>query len=131
MRPIVIGLIFLHACGSGTGPDQVAKRFVKHYYVETNLTEASHDCDGLALQKVKNSQTLVSGQIIDQGTRRPKIFYDLLEAKGGSTESSEEATYLFRVTIQPPDFPEMVRNTSLKLRRRESGWKVTQFSDYE
>lgn len=120
-------LLAFVACTSRPPSEKVAREFVESYYVETDLKRAEAVTDGLAQEKIRTSLALVEGQSINEGTRRPTISYDLLESRieGG------EASYEFRVTIQPPDFPTLQKKSRVKLREREGVWKVTQFSDYD
>ena len=97
------------------------------YYVAADLKAAAAAADGLALEKVRSSQRLTEGQAMDRSARHPDITYRLLEGHRGEGEGE----YLFRVEIHPPDFHRIVKRSQLKVREREGGWKVTQFTDYE
>lgn len=115
------------SCASRPPSEKVAREFIESYYVETDLKRAELVTEGLAQEKIRTSLALVEGQSINEGTRRPTISYDLLQSQieGG------EASYQFRVTIKPPDFPTLQKKSRIKLREREGVWKVTQFSDYD
>lgn len=108
--------------------EQVARRFMEHYYVKADLKSVVEVSDGYALERVRESLRLTEGQGIDRTTHRPKISYRLVN----SSQDGLQATYLFEVLIEPEKVKAITRKTRLKLREREAGkWKVTQFSDHE
>lgn len=128
-RWATIGVVFLLACAAEKTPsEKVASQFMDHYYVRTDLQKAQEDCDGLARQKVEESIRLTEGQLVDVTTRRPKIFYKLLESR----IDGPEASYLYEVEIRPDGMKELRRKTRLRARERGEGvWKITQFSDQD
>lgn len=117
------------ACQAAPLPsEQAARRFMQHYYVDTDLRQALSDADGYAREKIHGSVKLTEGQTIDASAHRPKISVSLLE----STVEGPEASYLFQVEVRPEKMNAIRKKTLLKVREREGGaWKVTQFVDFE
>ena len=101
------------------------RQFMQSYYVAADLTAAAGLSDGPALDKVNASRGLTQGYPIDGSTHHPEIAFDLVRGAA----DADEAEYLFRVTIRPDRFPRIEKQARLKLRRRDAGWMVTQFSE--
>ena len=112
--------------------EQVARRFRDHYYVKTDLKLVAEECDGYALERVRESLRLTDRQVVDRTTHRPKISYHLVNSSLKGLGEGPEATYLFEVLIEPEKVKAITKKTRLKLRERKDGkWKVTQFSDHD
>ncbi|MBI2981277.1 MAG: hypothetical protein HYY44_03095 [Deltaproteobacteria bacterium] len=97
------------------------------YYVTADLQKAVPLASGLALEKIQSSLRLREGQAIDESTHRPRVSFKKTEGQ----VNGDEAVYLFLVTIAPPDFQPIKKQSRLRIRLQEGAWKVTQFSDQD
>ncbi len=116
---------------SGCGRDlQTAKgvveEFIDQHYVYINLKNAKEFCVGLALQKINEEIRLTAGQVIDASTRKPKIYYRILEERVGG----QQASFLYEGTIQMEDAPEFTRRWLIRARKEGAQWHVSNFKEY-
>ncbi len=120
---------FLLSCGGSKHPSSaVARDFMEAYYVKADLSAASSLSEGLALEKVKSSETLRQGLTIDASAHQPRVSFKLLEGK----VEEATATYLYRIEIKPKEAVVIRKKTLLRIREKPVGsWKVTQFTDLE
>lgn len=121
-------LIFtLGACGRDLQTARgVVEEFVDHHYVYIDLKKARQYCVGLALHKINEEIRLTTGQTIDASTRKPKIYYRLLERK----EAEQRASFLYEGTIRAPDAPEFTRRWQIFARKEGGQWRVSNFTEY-
>jgi hypothetical protein len=126
---LFLSFVVILCCQAAKSPsEKVARQFMDHYYVETNLPLALEDTDGYAMEKIRKSVQLTEGQVLDASAHRPKITYNLLESRIGG----DEADFLFQVVIEPKKMSPIRKKTLVKIRQRKEGeWKVTQFSDHD
>jgi len=116
---------------SGCGKDLqtargVVEEFIDQHYVHINLKKAKEFCIGLALHKVNEEIRLTAGQVIDASTRKPKIYYRLLEEKVGK----QRASFIYKGTIRVQDAPEFTRRWLIIARKENGAWRVSNFKEY-
>jgi len=81
---------------------------------------------GLALRKINEEIRLTAGQIIDESTRKPKIYYRLLNEKVGS----ERASFLYEGTIRVEEDDDLQRRWLIRAKKEGAQWRVSNYSDY-
>ena len=118
-------LLLIVSCAPRHPAEVQARQFMQSYYVAADLPAGAGLSDRPALDKVNASRGLTQGYPIDGSTHHPEIAFDLVRGAA----DADEAEYLFRVTIRPDRFPRIEKQARLKLRRRDAGWMVTQFSE--
>jgi len=116
---------------SGCGKDLqtargVVEEFIDQHYVHINLKKAKEFSVGLALHKINEEIRLTDGQVIDASTRKPKIYYRLLEEKVGK----QRASFLYQGTIRAQDAPEFTRRWLIIARQENGAWRVSNFKEY-
>jgi len=116
---------------SGCGKDLqtargVVEEFIDQHYVAINLKKAKEFCVGLALHKVNEEIRLTAGQVIDSSTRKPKIYYRLLEEKVGK----QRASFIYQGTIRAEGAPEFTRRWLIIARQENGAWRVSNFKEY-
>lgn len=104
----------------------VVEEFVDQHYVYIDLETAKQYCVGLALHKINEEIRLTAGQVIDASTRKPKIYYRLLERK----EEEQRASFLYEGTIRAQDAPEFTRRWLIIARKEGGQWRVSNFTEY-
>jgi hypothetical protein len=107
-------------------PRGTAERFLDAHYVRIDLPAALDLTVGLARQKVEQEMRLVAGQVIDDTTRKPTVYYRLLEER---PDGERAATYLYRGTISVADADDFQRRWLVTVRAGEGGWRVTNFEE--
>ncbi len=128
---IVQVLCILILAISGCGKDLqtargVVEEFIDQHYVYINLKKAKEFCVGLALHKINEEIRLTDGQVIDASTRKPKIYYRLLEEKVGK----QRASFIYQGTIRAEDAPEFTRRWLIIARQEDGAWRVSNFKEY-
>jgi len=128
MTLFLCALIFtLGACGRDLQTAKgVVEEFVDQHYVYIDLKAAKQYCIGLALYKINEEIRLTAGQVIDASTRKPKIYYRLLESK----EEEQRASFLYEGTIRAQDTPEFTRRWLIIARKEGGQWRVSNFTEY-
>jgi outer membrane lipopolysaccharide assembly protein LptE/RlpB len=128
MTLFLCALIFtLGACNRDLQTAQgIVEEFVDQHYVYIDLETAKQYCVGLALHKINEEIRLTAGQVIDASTRKPKIYYRLLERK----EEERQASFLFEGTIRAQDTPEFTRRWLIIARKEGGQWRVSNFTEY-
>lgn len=121
-------LLALVGCeGEGdTTPQGAAEAFIDRHYVEIDLAKAREFTAGLARSKIDEELRLTSGQAIDAGTRKPRIYYTLLQRR----ESGGRTAFLYELTIRPDGGGEFTRKLMIRVRREETGWRVSNYMEY-
>ncbi len=104
----------------------VVEEFVDQHYVYIDLKVAKQYCVGLALHKINEEIRLTAGQVIDTSTRKPKIYYRLIERK----EEEQRASFLYEGTIRAQDAPEFTRRWLIIARKEGGQWRVSNFTEY-
>ena len=131
IRRGVLCAALLLACvgckGDGdTTPRGVAEVFLDWHYVEIDLPRSREFTVGLARSKVDEQIRLTSGFAIDAGTRKPRVYYKLLERR----EAGGRIAFVYRLTIRPEDAGEFYRRLLIRVREEESGWRVSNYTEY-
>ena len=116
---------------SGCGKDLqtargVVEEFIDQHYVYINLKKAKEFCVGLALHKINEEIRLTAGQVIDASTRKPKVYYRLLEEKVGK----QRASFIYQGTIRAQDAPEFTRRWLIIARQENGAWRVSNFKEF-
>jgi len=121
-------LVALVGCrGDGdTTPRGVAETFLDWHYVEIDLPKSREYTVGLARSKVDDQIRLTSGHAIDAGTRKPRVYYKLLEQR----EAKGRTAFLYRLTIRPEGTGEFSRKLLIRVRKEEPGWRVSNYMEY-
>ena len=120
-------LAFVGCKGDGdTTPRGVAEVFLDRHYVEIDLPRSREYTVGLARRKVDDQIRLTSGHAIDAGTRKPRVYYKLLERR----DAGGRAAFVYRLTIRPEGAGEFSRKLIIRVRREEAGWRVSNYMEY-
>ena len=124
---LLASIIILTGCGKDLQTARgVVEEFVDQHYVHINLKKAKEFCVGLALHKINEEIRLTAGQVIDASTRKPKIYYRLLEEKVGKGRAS----FIYQGTIRAQDAPEFTRRWLIIARQENGAWRVSNFKEY-
>ena len=121
-------LLALAGCqGEGdTTPQGAAEAFMDRHYVEIDLAKARELTVGLARNKLEEELRLTSGQAIDAGTRKPRVYYKLMQRR----ESRGRTAFVYKLTIRPDGGGEFTRKLMIRVRREEAGWRVSNYMEY-
>ena len=120
-------LAFVGCKGGGdTTPQGVAEVFLDWHYVEIDLPRSREYTVGLARSKVDEQIRLTSGHAIDAGTRKPRVYYKLLERR----DAGSGTAFVYRLTIRPEGAGEFSRKLMIRVRKEESGWRVSNYMEY-
>jgi hypothetical protein len=109
-----------------TSPRGAAERFLDAHYVAIDLKAALPLTTGLARSKVEREQALVSGVEIDETTRKPQVWYKLLEERPIGDDGVQ---FLYRGTMHPEDAERFERRWLVTVRRETPGWIVSNFEE--
>ncbi len=107
-------------------PQGAAEAFMDRHYVEIDLARAREFTVGLARSKVDEALRLTSGQAVDAGTRKPRVYYKLLERR----ESGGRTAFVYELRIRPEGAGEFTRRLMIRVRREEAGWRVSNYMEY-
>ncbi len=94
--------------------------------MSTSILESKEFCVGLALHKVNEEIRLTAGQVIDDSTRKPKIYYRLL----GEKVTEQRASFIYKGTIRVEDAPEFTRRWLIIARKENGAWRVSNFKEF-
>ncbi len=125
----VLCILFLALSGCGKDLQTargVVEEFIDQHYVHINLEKAKDYCVGLALHKINEEIRLTAGQVIDASTRKPKVYYRLLEKKVGK----QRASFIYQGTIRVEDAPEFTRRWLIIARQENGAWRVSNFKEF-
>ncbi len=129
-RGVLCAVLLLACVGcksdGDTTPRGVAEVFLDRHYVEIDLPGSREFTAGLARSKVDEQIRLTSGFAIDAGTRKPRVYYKLLERR----EAGGRIAFVYRLTIRPEDAGEFSRKLLIRVREEESGWRVSNYMEY-
>lgn len=104
----------------------VVEEFLDQHYVEIDLIKSKEYTTGLAREKIDDQIRLTQGQAIDESTRKPRVYYTLLERR----QSRTGVSFLYELTIRPDDAAEFRRRVRLNARQVGSNWRVSNFIEY-
>ena len=107
-------------------PRGTAELFLDAHYVRIDLAATLPFTSGLARQKVEDEIRLVSGQQIDETTRKPSVHYKLLEEH---PDGDAAVNYLYRGTITVEDADRFERRWLVTVRQADGGWRVTNYQE--
>ncbi|MDE0028368.1 MAG: hypothetical protein OXU42_03060 [Deltaproteobacteria bacterium] len=107
-------------------PQGAAEAFIDRHYVEIDLLKARELTAGLARSKLDEELRLTSGQAIDVGTRKPRIYYKLLQRR----ESRGRTAFVYELTIRPDGGGEFTRKLMIRVRKEQAGWRVSNYMEY-
>lgn len=103
------------------------EEFVDLHYVDMNLSKARQHCIGLALKKIDEEIRLTQGQPVDASTRKPSVYYKLLEKRQGPASVS----FLYQGTVRPADASVFVKRWLITARPINGVWKISNFADFD
>lgn len=103
-----------------------AEAFLDRHYVEIDLPGSRDYTVGLARRKVDERIRLTSGHSIDAGTRKPRVYYSLLERR----EAGEGAAFVYDLAVRPEGADEFHRRILVRVRREGPGWRVSNYVEY-
>ncbi len=121
-------LLAMAGCGSegDTTAQGAAEAFLDWHYVEIDLPRSREYTVGLARSKVDEQIRLTAGQAIDAGTRKPRVYYKLVEQR----EARGRTAFLYELTIRTEDAGEFSRRLLIRVRKEEAGWRVSNYMEY-
>jgi hypothetical protein len=124
-----LALVALAACHADPASNQgVAERFLDAHYVRIDLAAAQALTTGVAQKKVEEERRLVAGQEIDESTRKPSVYYRLLEEHPDGLDRSR---MVYRATFSASGTSDIERRILLVLRRDDGVWRVANFEEFE
>jgi hypothetical protein len=125
---LVASALLLPGCRSDPStPRGTAELFLDAHYVRIDLPAALPFTTGVARQKVEDEIRLVSGQTIDETTRKPTVHYKLLEEH---PDGDRAVNYLYHGSIAVEDADRFERRWLVTVRRADDGWRVTNYQEF-
>jgi hypothetical protein len=122
-----LALLFATGCRPDPAtPQGTAEGFLDAHYVRIDLPRALPFTSGLARRKVEEEMRLITGQAIDESTRKPTVHYRLLEERPDG-DAAVSFLYLGSITVEDADRFE--RRWLLTVRREPEGWRVTNYQE--
>jgi hypothetical protein len=126
---LTLGLLVFPACQPDPHSARgVAEGFLDAHYVEINLPAAKAYCTGLALSRVEEEIRLTAGQPIDESTRKPQVYYRLLEER---QRGEKGVSFLYEATITVEGAGQFKKKVLLTLRQGDEGWRVANYSEFD
>lgn len=129
-RGVLCAALLLAFAGCKGGGDATARgaaeAFMDRHYVEVDLPRSREYTTGLARSKVDKQIRLTAGQAIDAGTRRPRVYYKLLEER----EAGGRIAFVYQLTIRPEGAGEFSRRLMIRVRKEDAGWRVSNYMEY-
>ena len=121
-------LLALVGCGGegDTTAQGAAEAFVDRHYVEVDLPGSREYTTGLARSKVDERIRMTAGHSIDAGTRKPRVYYKLLEKR----EAGGRVAFVYQLTIRPEGAGELSRRVLIRVRKEDAGWRVSNYMEY-
>ena len=107
-------------------PRGAAERFLDAHYVAIDLAAALPLTSGLARAKVERERALVGGVVIDESTRKPQVWYRLLEERPLGDDGVQ---FLYRGTLSPEGIERFERRWLVTVRREPPGWIVSNYEE--
>jgi hypothetical protein len=126
---LAVGSLVLAAGSCRPDPESprgAAERFLDAHYVAIDLDASLPFTTGLARAKVERERTLVLGVPADETTRKPQVWYTLLEERG---EPADAVQFLYEGTVSPEGVERFQRRWLLTVRREEGGWLVSNYEE--
>jgi len=124
---VLVGLLTGMGCERDLSTSQgVVEEFLDQHYVSIDLNKSKDYTIGLARKKVDDEIRLTAGLVIDAATRKPRVYYELVEKR----ESRGRLSYLYELTIRPEDADELTRRVLIRVQQHQGGWRVSNFLEY-
>jgi hypothetical protein len=124
---LLVAIVLVAGCKPANTPRAVVDRFIEAHYIAINLKSSERWCTGLALEKLRQEETLTAGQAIDDETRKPTVHYKLEQQRDGQ----DRVMYLFLATIDVPDGGSFDKKWMITARKEGPIWKVSNFNEYD
>ena len=126
-RALCVVLLLAGCEGAGDATARgAAEAFLDRHYVEIDLPGSRDYTVGLARRKVDERIRLTAGHSIDTGTRKPRVYYRLLERR----EAGGGAAFVYELTVRPEGADEFRRRILVRVRREGPGWRVSNYVEY-
>jgi len=131
VAPKCAGFLALALLLAGCHPDPgsprgAAERFLDAHYVAIDLAAALPLTTGLARAKVERERALVGEQAIDDTTRKPQVWYRLLEER---PLAGDGVQFLYLGTLSPEGAERFDRRWLVTVRRDANAWIVANFEE--
>lgn len=127
-------VVVLHMVGVFAGcaspadtPRGTAERFLDAHYVEINLPVARSYTSGLAREKIDDEARLTRGQVIDAGTRMPRVHYRLVEER---PRDDAVVSFVYDAEFRVDGAETVHRKLQLTVRHDGTDWRVTNYQEY-
>lgn len=130
---VVWGLVGVLALVAGAcRPDPAsargaAERFLDAHYVAIDLDAALPLTTGLAHAKVERERALTAGVPADDTTRKPQVWYRLLEERASGADATVQL--LYQGTVSPEGVDRFERRWLLTVRQEPGGWIVSNYEE--
>ena len=122
-------LALVASCQQHDDAMRAAQNFTDQHYVAIDLAAAKQFTTGLATVKLEEEEQLVAGHAIDEGTAKPRVSYKLLERR---PEGDDRVSFLFQGEARGQDSDDVFsRKWLITVKRDESGWKVSNFHEFD
>lgn len=105
-----------------------AERFLDAHYVRIDRPTAEAIATGVASKKLADERRLVEGQMIDEATRLPNVYYRLEEER---PDGEARSRLIYRVTFAVDGADTFDRRVLVLLRREADSWRVANFEEFE
>ena len=131
LRVLILLLLVFGLGACQPDPDSargIAERFLDAHYVSIDLQAAKAYCAGLALRRLEDEIRLTAGHSIDESTRQPQVYYQLLEER---RRAKNKASLLYEATIVVEGAGQFQKKILLTLRNRGEGWRVTNYNEFD
>jgi len=107
-------------------PRGAAERFLDAHYVSIDLDASLPLTTGLARAKVERERTLVAGFPADEATRKPQVWYRLLEERD---DRADAVQFLYEGTVSPEGVERFQQRWLLTMREESGGWLVSNYEE--
>lgn len=122
-----LAVLVLAACRpDAASPRGAAERFLDAHYVTIDLDATVPLTSGLARAKVERERRLVDGILADEATRKPQVWYRLLEERPSGDDAVQ---FLYRGTVSPEGIERFDRRWLVTVRREPAGWVVSNYEE--
>lgn len=128
-RRVALSLVLLLAAAcrpDPASPRGAAERFLDAHYVAIDLAGALPLTTGLARAKVERERALVGDVAIDEATRKPQVWYRLLEERPLGGDATQ---FLYLGTLRAEGVEPFDRRWLVTVRREDAGWIVSNYEE--
>ena len=124
---VLMALALAAACRPDpTSAQAAAERFIDAHYVAIDLATSQALTTGLAHAKVLQERALVGSQTIDETTRKPQVWYRLLQERPLDDGAVQ---FLYEATLSPEGAERFQRRLLITVRRDAAGWMVSNYEE--